>query len=92
MENLTASVRKVQLFSTLNAAPFQEHQTLGASNVFEDLTALAAEMEDLAEMAVTKVNAMKGTVVAGESMGIGPGIIVGFHKHMIYIDILYIYI
>ena len=69
--------------STLNAAPFQEHQTLGASNVFEDLTAMAAEMEDLAEMAVTKVNAMKGTVVAGRSMGIGPGIIVGFHKDMI---------
>ena len=49
----------------------QEHQANQApvsKDVFEDLAALAAEMddlEDLEEMAVTKVNAMKGPLRAG---------------------------
>lgn len=39
----------------------EEHQALD-KNIFEDLAAMAAEIEDLEEMAVTKVNAMKGLV------------------------------
>lgn len=47
-------------FSSFSAlSDVQEHQTLD-KNIFEDLAAMAAEIEDLEEMAVTKVNAMKG--------------------------------
>eukprot|EP00435_Cladocopium_sp_Y103_P054960 s179_g18.t1 len=39
----------------------EDHQTL-KNDVFEDLAAMAAEIEDLEEMAVTRANAMKGLV------------------------------
>lgn len=51
------TIRSERCFSALSDV--QEHQALD-KNIFEDLAAMAAEIEDLEEMAVTKVNAMKG--------------------------------